>query len=105
MSQQTPALLRIAFAIDNDDIFVLRLKAACALSGVEYTRELAFKIALHVVDQITSTDGLDVNTRGVDDIRILEAIQNAHNEADTEDVLHALAPETAGTLEATTKEA
>lgn len=104
MTQPISALTRISYAIDSDERFKLRLQAACTLSGVEYTRDLGFQIALRVVDQITSTDGDDINTSQVEDSRLLEALSATRPEAKTKEVLHALEPKTKGTLEPATKE-
>lgn len=70
-------------AVDNDELFVIRVKAACALTGVEYTRGLALRVASYVADQIEIEDGPMVSTAGVDDLKILEALTFVEPSADT----------------------
>lgn len=74
-------LLKVGMAIDNDDLFVIRLKAACALTGVEYNRTLGLQIASYVTDQIDILDGPSVLTQRVDDARILEALSEIDENA------------------------
>ena len=83
MNVSSGPLLKIGMAVDNDELFVIRVKAACALTGVEYTRGLALRVASYVADQIEIEDGPMVSTAGVDDLKILEALTLVEPSADT----------------------
>ena len=76
-------LLRIGMAVDNDDVFVLRMKSACAIFDVSYTRALGFQIAKSVVTDIRVTDGPVIDTSQVKDQAILDALTKAIPGAET----------------------
>lgn len=68
-------LIAVGMALDNDDVFVLRLKTAFSLVGAEYTRPNAQAVVLRVLDQIKITEaGPAISTSGVEDRRVLRAV-------------------------------
>ena len=67
-------LIAVGMALNNDDVFVLRLKTACSLIGVDYTQDLAEKAVVKVLDQIQVREGPAICTDAVEDSRILSAI-------------------------------
>ena len=77
-------LLKVGMAVDNDDLFVIRVRAACSLSGVEYSREVGLRVASFVTDQIDVLEGPSVSTVRVDDLRIIEALKRVNVDADTD---------------------
>ena len=69
-------LLKIARAVDGDDLFRMRVQIACELAGVEYSRTVLLTVAQAVVDGITVDETGTVATDGVDDAAIIAAIKN-----------------------------
>ena len=76
-------LLRIGMAVDNDDVFVLRIKSACSILGVDYSRALGFVVARAVAKDIKVMEGPAISTAGVKDQDILNAVAGASPGAET----------------------
>lgn len=67
-------LLKIARAVDGDDLFKIRVKVACELAGVEYDRRVLLSVAQAVVSNIAVDDALTVCTNAVTDDEIIAAL-------------------------------
>lgn len=74
-------LLKIARAVDGDDLFAMRVRIACELANVEYTRPVLLHVARQVADTITCTPEGTVDTAGVDDEAIMTAIADLEGDA------------------------
>ncbi len=71
-----PPLLKMKRAIDGDDFFAGRVEMACELTGKTFSRKLLMFVAAAVVDDIelSGEDGTTVNTFGVSDEDIVDAV-------------------------------
>ena len=67
-------LLKIARAVDGDDLFTTRVAIACELAGREYTRPVLLHVARQVAEAITCDPEKTVNTTAVKDTDIMTAI-------------------------------
>ena len=67
-------LLKIARAVDGDELFTARVAIACELTGIEYTRPVLLHVARQVADAITCDPEGTVDTTGVEDPAIMTAI-------------------------------
>lgn len=77
-------LFKIARAVDGDDFFAMRVKIACELGSIPYTREVLLTVAQAVADAITVDDAGAVSTSGVTDDAIVAAmprVETAGSEA------------------------
>jgi len=70
-------LFKIARAVDGDDFFAMRVKIACELGGIPYTRDVLLTVAQAVADAITVDDAGAVSTSGVTDEAIITALPQA----------------------------
>lgn len=68
-------LLKIARAVDGDDWFVTRVRIACDLQSVTYTRDVALRVAQACASAITLDQFQTVDTTGVSDDQITAAVQ------------------------------
>ena len=65
-------------ALHNDDLFVMRIRAACGMLEVAYDEQVAYRVIAEVADQITTGEGPSIRTDDVDDDRILMTIGTLH---------------------------
>ena len=72
-------LLKIARAVGAGGEFAMRVEAACMLAGVVYAPDLLWKVAAACADGITlgGEDGMKVDTTGVTDEQITQAVSGA----------------------------
>jgi hypothetical protein len=70
-------LLKIARAVDGDDLFAMRVKIACELKKITYSRDVLLTVAQAVADHITVDDAGAVDTTGVPDEAIIDALPAA----------------------------
>ena len=68
-------LLKIARAVDGDDLFVMRIRIACELAGRECDRATVLHVAKTVVADIECDEAGTINTNGADDEKIIAAIK------------------------------
>lgn len=68
-------LLKIARAVDGDDLFTMRIRIACELAGRECDRTTVLHVAKTVVADIECDEAGAVNTNSVDDEKIIAAIK------------------------------
>jgi len=78
-------LFKIARAVDGDDFFAMRVKIACELNAVAYTRDVLLTVAQAVADAITVDDAGTVSTSDVTDDAIIAALPAATQAETTEE--------------------
>ena len=66
--------LKAALAVDSDPWFLMRLKVACEMAGVDYTRHLGVAVASACAEWISVTHEMTVDTTGVTDEQISVAV-------------------------------
>ena len=67
-------LLKIARAVDGDDLFALRVNIACEIAGKPQDRASLLHVAKTVVASIDCDENLTVCTAAVTDQQIMDAI-------------------------------
>ena len=67
-------LLKIARAVDGDELFAMRVNIACDLAGKPGGRPALLHVAKTVVDNIECDADLTVRTSGVTDEQITDAV-------------------------------